>query len=76
MKRYGSRYWLFHIKDAPALGAAHDAELGKGIIDFRRLLASIDQIDNKVLYVEQESYPGTPLESAKRDFAYLSTLDF
>jgi sugar phosphate isomerase/epimerase len=58
------------------LGAAHDTELGKGIIDFRRLLASIDQIDNKVLYVEQESYPGTPLESVKRDFAYLSTLEF
>jgi sugar phosphate isomerase/epimerase len=76
MKRYGSRYWLFHIKDAPALGAAHDTELGKGIIDFRRLLASIDNIDDKVLYVEQESYPGTPLESARRDYAYLSTLDF
>jgi sugar phosphate isomerase/epimerase len=75
-KRYGSRYWLFHIKDAPALGAAHDAELGKGIIDFRRLLANIDHIDDKVLYVEQESYPGTPLESARRDYAYLSTLEF
>lgn len=75
-KRYGSRYWLFHIKDAPALGAAHDTELGKGILDFRRLLASIDHIDDKVLYVEQESYPGTPLESAKRDYAYLSALEF
>lgn len=76
MKRFGSRYWLFHIKDVPRLGAPNDTELGKGIIDFRRLLASIDHIDDKLLYVEQETYPGAPLESARRDYAYLSTLEF
>jgi sugar phosphate isomerase/epimerase len=75
-KRYGSRYWLFHIKDAPGAGAEHDAELGKGVIDFKRLLANIDHIDEKHLYVEQESYPGTPLESVRRDYQYLSTLEF
>jgi sugar phosphate isomerase/epimerase len=76
MKRYGSRYWLFHIKDVPRLGAANDTELGKGVIDFKRLLASIDHIDEKILYVEQETYPGAPLESARRDYAYLSKLEF
>jgi len=76
MKRYGNRYSLFHIKDAPSLGADHDTELGKGIIDFRRLLAMIDRIDEKHLYVEQESYPGAPLDSARRDFAYISQLQF
>lgn len=76
MKRYGSRYWLFHIKDVSRLGAPNDTELGKGIIDFKRLLASIDHIDEKLLYVEQETYPGAPLESARRDYAYLSTLEF
>jgi sugar phosphate isomerase/epimerase len=76
VKRFGSRYWLFHIKDVPAIGAEHDTELGKGVIDFKRLLASIDHIDDKFLFVEQESYPGTPLESARRDYAYISTLEF
>ncbi len=76
MKRYGDRYWLFHIKDAPQIGAKTDTELGKGVIDFRRLLASIDRIDEKFLYVEQETYPGAPLDSARRDFAYLSHLQF
>ncbi len=70
------RYWLFHIKDVPKLGATNDAELGKGIIDFRRLLASIDRIDEKQLFVEQETYPGTPLESVRRDYSYISTLQF
>jgi sugar phosphate isomerase/epimerase len=76
MKKYGDRYWLFHIKDAPQIGAKTDTELGKGVIDFRRLLASIDHIDDKFLYVEQETYPGAPLDSARRDFAYLSQLRF
>lgn len=76
MERFGQRYWLFHIKDVPRLGATTDTELGKGIIDFRRLLARIDRIDDKFLFVEQETYPGTPLESARRNYAYISTLEF
>jgi sugar phosphate isomerase/epimerase len=76
MERFGSRYWSFHIKDVPRLGATHDAELGTGAIDFTRLLASIDRIDEKHLFVEQETYPGTPLESIRRDYEYISTLEF
>lgn len=76
MRRYGTRYWLFHIKDVPRLGPTSDTELGKGVIDFRRLLASIDAIATKLLFVEQESYPGAPLESVRRDYAYISTLEF
>jgi sugar phosphate isomerase/epimerase len=76
MRRYGARYWLFHIKDVPTLGATHDTELGKGVVDFRRLLARIDDIDLKLLFVEQESYPGAPLESVRRDYGYITTLEF
>jgi sugar phosphate isomerase/epimerase len=77
MQRFGSRYWSFHIKDVPQLGAAHDTDLGKGGLDIRRILASIDDIDRKLVFVEQETYPtGTPLESVRRDYAYLSALEF
>ena len=77
MRRYGPRYWSFHVKDVARLGAANDTELGKGIIDFKRLLGMIDRIDEKHLFVEQETYPGsTPLESVRRDYTFLSTLDF
>jgi sugar phosphate isomerase/epimerase len=76
MKRFGSRYWLFHIKDVPRLGATSDTELGQGVIDFRRVLASIDDIDEKLLFVEQETYPGAPLESIRRDYAYIAALEF
>jgi sugar phosphate isomerase/epimerase len=76
MGRFGPRYWTFHIKDVPRLGATNDAELGTGAIDFTRLLASIDDIDDKHLFVEQETYPGTPLESMRRDYTFISTLEF
>ena len=76
MRRYGPRYWSFHIKDVPRLRATNDAELGTGIVDFRKLLGMIQGIDEKLLFVEQESYPGTPLESVRRDYAYITTLDF
>jgi len=76
VRRYGSRYWLFHIKDVPRLGATSDTELGKGMIDFRRLLANISDIDEKHLFVEQETYPGAPIDSLRRDYFYLSALEF
>jgi sugar phosphate isomerase/epimerase len=76
LRRYGNRYWLFHIKDVPRLGAASDTELGTGVIDFRRFLASIERIDEKFLFVEQETYPGAPLDSVRRDYAYLANLEF
>jgi len=76
MKRFGERYWSFHIKDVPRLGAESDTELGKGIIDFRRLLGSIERIDEKYLFVEQETYPELPIDSVRRDFVYLSSLQF
>jgi sugar phosphate isomerase/epimerase len=76
MRKYGPRYWSFHIKDVPALGAKADTELGKGVIDFRRLFATIENIDQKHMFVEQETYPGAPADSLRRDYQYISTLEF
>jgi sugar phosphate isomerase/epimerase len=76
MKRYGDRYYTFHIKDAPALKAPHDVELGKGTVDLRGILSRVKHLDDKYVYVEQETYTGTPLEAVQRDYAYLSKLNF
>jgi len=76
MDRFGDRYWLFHIKDVPQLGAKFDTELGQGVIKWRPLLDSIAGIDEKEVFVEQETYPGRPIDSVRRDFAYISQLEF
>lgn len=76
LRRFGARYWSFHVKDVPRLGARHDVELGTGALDLKRLLAAIERIDEKHLFVEQETYPGAPLDSARRNFGYVSRLEF
>lgn len=74
MERYADRYFLFHIKDAPQLGSPTDTELGKGVVDLKRIIGRAGSLDGKHLYIEQETYPGAPIDSVKRDFAYLSSL--
>jgi sugar phosphate isomerase/epimerase len=77
LKKYGNRYWSFHVKDVAEMNAKHDAELGTGIMKFKEMLKRIDRIDEKHLFVEQETYPtGDALESVKKDFRYISTLEF
>jgi sugar phosphate isomerase/epimerase len=76
LERYGSRYFSFHLKDAPSLRAEHDTELGKGILDIPKFLAAVDHLDDKLVFVEQESYPGAPIDSLRRDYGYLSALQF
>src|SRR6266481_2243456 len=74
LQRYRDRYWSFHLKDAVP-DRSHDTELGTGTLDFRRLLASIPDLDHKPCYVEQEGVEH-PLDNARHNQAYLSKLEF
>ncbi len=76
LRRYPSRYFLFHIKNVPARGATRDAELAAGVLDIKAFVAAIPDIDNKLLFVEQETYPDSPFESVRRDYQYISGLEF
>jgi sugar phosphate isomerase/epimerase len=72
LERYRDRYWSFHLKDVVA-DRSHDTELGKGVLDFRRLLAAIPNIAAKPCYVEDEEETD-PVASARRNFEYLRRL--
>jgi sugar phosphate isomerase/epimerase len=74
LRRHQARYWSFHLKDVVADGS-RDTELGSGRFDFARFLAMISDIDRKPCYVEQEGAADS-LASARRNFAYLASLDF
>ena len=74
LQRYRDRYWSFHVKDVVA-DRSRDTELGTGTVDFRRLLASIPDIDNKPCYVEEEGVEHA-LDNARRNCAFLKTLEF
>jgi len=74
LERYRDRYWSFHLKDV-VKDRSRDTELGTGTLDFRRLLASIPDIDHKPAYVEQEGIEH-PLDSARQNCAFLKALEF
>ena len=79
--RYPGRYVMLHLKDLK-----HDqipntdlkmasTEVGKGIIDWRRLLGAAGKTAVKGLYVEQEPpFAGSSLDSARASFGYLKAL--
>jgi sugar phosphate isomerase/epimerase len=69
LERYRDRYWSFHLKDVVA-DRTHDTELGQGVLDLRRLVAAIPDIESKPCYVEQEGATD-PLASARRNYEYL-----
>jgi sugar phosphate isomerase/epimerase len=74
LDKYADRIWSYHIKDSPAIGAEHDVELGKGVVDFKRLLSRMHHKQEALLYIEQESYASTPLEAARKNYAFLAPL--
>lgn len=74
LTKYGARYWSFHIKDVVP-DRSHDTELGKGTVALKALLSAVKNIDQKPIYVEQEGVED-PMGAAKRDFEFLSKLDF
>lgn len=73
LRRYGDRYWSFHVKDIVA-DRSHDTELGRGTVDVHRFLSSVTELGNKPVYVEQEGAADS-LASAKANYAFLVALD-
>lgn len=74
LARYRDRYWSFHLKDVVA-DASRDTDLGAGTFDLRGFLASVQDIDQKPCIVEQEG-SANPLESARRNYRYLKSLEW
>lgn len=74
IRKHGSRYLSYHLKDVAPDGT-RDTELGTGRLDFRRLLASIPNLERALCFVEQEGAEDA-LASARRNYEYLKGLEF
>jgi sugar phosphate isomerase/epimerase len=73
LRRWRDRYVSYHIKDVPTIGKVVDTELGRGVLDLKKMLAAAGDLSGKLLYVEQEESKDA-LASAKVDFEFLSRL--
>ena len=71
---YRDFYWSFHLKDVKT-DHSGDTELGRGVVDFKKILAAVPELDRKPCYVEQEG-PADALAAARTDFEYLKKLEF
>jgi sugar phosphate isomerase/epimerase len=74
LQKHRDRYWSFHLKDVVADKSA-DTELGTGIMDFKRFLAAVPNVNSKPCYVEQEAAKDE-LAAAGTDYKYLHALRF
>ncbi|GAC1438807.1 MAG: sugar phosphate isomerase/epimerase [Sediminibacterium sp.] len=73
MKKHPGRFRLCHVKDLARTAQGHEScQLGKGTIDFSKILKTGKAHGLKYYIVEQEAFTGSnPLDSAKADGAYM-----
>ena len=70
------RYELWHVKDMEDSPEKFFAEVGHGVIDFKRIFAERETAGLKYFFVEQDSSRRDPLESIKMSIDYLQQADF
>jgi sugar phosphate isomerase/epimerase len=77
MNKYPGRFKLCHIKDKLKKAEGRDAscDLGQGELDLRNIIHEAKKNGFQYFFAEQERYDhSTPLESSKRNAAYLKTV--
>lgn len=73
--KYPGRFPLWHLKDMDTT-KKESTEFGKGQIKVVEMLKNAKKSGVKHIFVEQEEYASTALESMKYDFDYLQKLNY
>lgn len=62
-KSHPGRFEQWHVKDMDKVNKDRNADVGTGSIDFKPLFAKAKESGMKHFYIEQETYPGDPIDS-------------
>jgi sugar phosphate isomerase/epimerase len=73
-EKYPGRFEQWHVKDMDKADRSRNADIGSGSIDFKPIFAKAKQSGMKHFYVEQESYPGAPIDSVAASAKYLKSI--
>lgn len=73
-EKYPGRFQLWHVKDMDKSNADRNADVGTGTIDFKNLFTKAKQSGLKKFFIEQETYPTTPIEGTKNSINYIKTI--
>ncbi len=71
-KQHPGRFPLWHVKDMDNSPKKFFTEVGNGVIDFKTIFAHAGESGMKHYFVEQDICPGSPFESIKKSFRYIS----
>ena len=71
--RYPGRFTMLHLKDSTAAPEKSFADVGKGVIDFRRLIDAAQRNGLRYAFVERDVSPD-PIASIRASHAYLATV--
>lgn len=74
LRKHPSRYRLFHLKDVPPQGQDGDRPLGKGRVDFQRILAAVPDRDAAHFFVEHAVDPAAPIDTMRQSYQHLASL--
>jgi sugar phosphate isomerase/epimerase len=73
-EKYPGRFEQWHVKDMDKADRSKNADVGTGSIDWKAIFAKAKVSGLQYYYVEQESYPGAPIDSAAASAKYLKTI--
>lgn len=68
------RFEQWHVKDMDKNDKQRNANIGSGSIDWKPIFASAKRAGLVHFYVEQETYPGAPIDSVGESIKYLKTI--
>lgn len=72
-KKYPRRFPLWHLKDMN-MTKKESTEFGKGALDIKTMMQNQEASGVKHIFIEQEEYASTPLESMKHNMEFLKAL--
>jgi sugar phosphate isomerase/epimerase len=69
--KYPGRFEQWHVKDMDKTDKGRNADVGTGAIDFKKIFAAAKTSGMKHFYIEQETYPGSSIDSIKNSIKNL-----
>jgi len=75
-EKYPKRFPLVHVKDMDNTPEKSFTEVGRGVIDFKKIFSKSSAAGIRHYFIEQDKTRGEPLESVKVSLKYLKDLRF
>ena len=69
--QHPGRFEQWHVKDMDKNDRDRNADIGTGSIDFKPIFAAAGKSGMKHWYVEEETYPGQPIDSVAASAEFL-----